>query len=59
MALNANVVRASHGETVAREVLGSGTGQPEQRFRLRRPPVTHRTAATGTGAAKKTVSVKK
>ncbi len=49
--LNANVVRASHGETVPREVLGSGSGLADQRFRLRRPPVTHRTAATGTGAA--------
>jgi len=48
--LNANVVTATHGETVAREVLGSGTGRADQRFRLRRPPVTHLSAPTGTGA---------
>ena len=48
--VNANVVRATHGETVAAEVLGSGTGAADQRFRLRRPPVTHLSAPTGTGA---------
>ena len=48
--LNANVVQASHGETVTQEILGSGTGRPDQRFRLRRPPVTYLTAPTVTGA---------
>lgn len=34
--LNANVVRATHGETVSREVLGSGDGKiPNQRFTLK------------------------
>ena len=48
--INANVVRATNGETIAIEVLGSGTGAADQRFRLRRPPVTFLSAATGTGA---------
>jgi hypothetical protein len=40
--LNANVVRATHGETVHSEVLGSGDGsQARQRFALRRPPLTY------------------
>ena len=49
--LNANVVRATHGETVSNEVLGSGQGgTPNQRFSLARPPLTHVSAATATGA---------
>ncbi len=45
----ANVVRATHGETVADEALGSGDGRIEnQRFKLRRGPVTHLSAATVT-----------
>lgn len=40
--MNANVVRATHGETVGREVLGGGDGsQANQRFTLRRPPLTY------------------
>jgi predicted phage baseplate assembly protein len=38
----ANVVGATHGETVPDEVLGSGDGSvPNQRFTLRKPNVTH------------------
>ena len=49
--INANVVRATHGETVSNEVLGSGQGgTPNQRFTLARPPLTHVSAATATGA---------
>ena len=49
--INANVVLATHGETV-NEVLGSGdAATPNQRFRLRRPPLTHVAAASSSGAA--------
>lgn len=42
MRLNANLVRATHGETVHDEVLGSGDGsQANQRFRLARQPLTY------------------
>ncbi|MBI2207276.1 MAG: putative baseplate assembly protein [Candidatus Rokubacteria bacterium] len=48
----ANVARATHGETVAEEVLGSGDGsQPYQRFVLRQPPLTHVGAANARGTA--------
>jgi hypothetical protein len=46
----ANVVPATHGETVAGEVLGSGDGaQAHQRFRLKRSPLTYVSAETITG----------
>jgi predicted phage baseplate assembly protein len=49
--INANVARASHGETV-QEVLGNGdAGQPYQRFALRQPPLTHISASTPRGTA--------
>jgi predicted phage baseplate assembly protein len=48
--LNANVALATHGETVANEVLGSGNGaQANQRFVLKRPPLTYVPAATASG----------
>jgi hypothetical protein len=48
--LNANVVLATHGETV-HEVLGSGdAATPNQRFRLKRPPLTHVAADSPSGA---------
>ena len=47
--VNANVARATHGETV-NEVLGSGDArQPDARFALRQFPLTHVSAATPTG----------
>jgi predicted phage baseplate assembly protein len=47
---HANVVPATHGETVAGEVLGSGDGaQAHQRFRLKRSPPTYVSAETVTG----------
>lgn len=47
---NANVARATHGKTVAREVLGSGDGSvPFQRFTLKGKPVTHVAAPTASG----------
>ncbi|MGZ8633520.1 MAG: putative baseplate assembly protein, partial [Solirubrobacteraceae bacterium] len=50
--MNANVVVATHGETVAREILGGGDGsQANQRFTLRRPPLTHISDITPSGAA--------
>jgi uncharacterized phage protein gp47/JayE len=46
---NANVARATHGETTS-EILGSGSGaQTNQRFSLRKPPLTHTSAATASG----------
>jgi predicted phage baseplate assembly protein len=48
--VNANVARATHGETVT-EVLGSGdAGQPFQRFLLRQPPLTYVSASNSSGA---------
>ena len=49
--LSANIVAATHGETVPHEVLGGGSGAPFQRFALRKPPLTHVPAATPTGGA--------
>jgi predicted phage baseplate assembly protein len=49
--INANVARATHGETV-QEVLGGGdASQAYQRFTLRQPPLTHTSAATASGTA--------
>ncbi len=54
--INANVARATHGETV-REVLGSGdASRPNQRFALKRPPLTH--VAGGPGGARNTLNVR-
>lgn len=48
--IQANVVPATHGETVADEVLGSGDGtQINQRFRLKMPPLTYLPAPTESG----------
>jgi uncharacterized phage protein gp47/JayE len=48
--INANVVRATHGETVSDEVLGSGDGAREnQRLTLKKPPLTYVSAATASG----------
>lgn len=50
--IHANVARGTHGETVADEPLGSGDGTiANQRFRLAKPPLTHVSAATPSGAA--------
>jgi hypothetical protein len=49
--ISANVVLATHGETVSDEVLGNGDGSiPNQRFALRRVPLTY-TSAPPAGAA--------
>ena len=44
--ISANVAPATHGETIHSEVLGGGDGAPNQRFSLRRPPLTHVSAPT-------------
>ncbi|MDD5094279.1 MAG: putative baseplate assembly protein [Dehalococcoidia bacterium] len=50
VSLSANVVPATHGETVS-EVLGSGNGtQTNQRFKLKKPPLTYTSASTETGS---------
>lgn len=47
--IHANVVRATHGESV-QEVLGNGDAKESfQRFMLRKPPTTHLTAASASG----------
>ncbi len=47
-----NVADATHGETVAQEILGSGDGaRPFQRFTLRKPPLTYVPAPTVTGGS--------
>ncbi len=49
--IHANVVLATHGATVADEVLGNGNGaQSNQRFRLRQSPLTYVPAPTDSGA---------
>jgi hypothetical protein len=48
---NANVARATHGQTTT-EVLGSGDGSKAfQRFRLKQRPVTYVSASTASGTA--------
>ncbi len=47
--LNANTVKATHGETV-RETLGSGNGAAtHQSFSLKKPPLTYTSASTPSG----------
>ena len=49
--INANVARATHGET-ARETLGSGdASRPYQRFTLKSAPLTYTSAANASGSA--------
>lgn len=49
--ISANVILASHGETVAAEVLGSGDGaQANQSFVLRKKPLTYTPASNARGA---------
>jgi hypothetical protein len=51
LTLNANAVRATHGESVT-EILGTGDGAaPNQRFTLKKPPLTYVSAPTPSGAA--------
>jgi hypothetical protein len=48
--INANVVLATHGETVT-EVLGSGdTAQLNQRFMIKKPPLTYTASSDPSGA---------
>ncbi|MGH7232286.1 MAG: putative baseplate assembly protein, partial [Nitrospiraceae bacterium] len=48
--INANVALATHGETVT-EVLGSGdAAQANQRFILKKPPLTYTASSTASGA---------
>lgn len=55
--VNANVARATHGESVA-EILGSGDGAvPFQQFALRQPPLTYVRAA-GPAGARSTLEVR-
>lgn len=55
--INANVVPSTHGETV-KEALGSGDGtKTNQRFVLKKPPLTYVTASTASGS-ESTLTVK-
>ena len=51
LTVSANVVAATHGETVQDEVLGSSDGSANQRFTLRKAPVTFTSAGVASGAA--------
>ncbi|MFZ4506500.1 MAG: hypothetical protein ACOYON_02240 [Fimbriimonas sp.] len=52
VSLSANVVVATHGETLAPEILGHGDGgRPNQTFELRKPPLTYVPAENSTGSA--------
>lgn len=56
--LNANIAVATHGETVASDVLGSGdASRANQRFILKKQNITHLSAPTATGVAS-TVSIR-
>jgi predicted phage baseplate assembly protein len=58
VAINANVARATHGETVGDEVLGSGDGaRANQHFALKKPPLTYVSTPTA-GGAKSTLDVR-
>jgi predicted phage baseplate assembly protein len=51
LTIYANVAHATHGETVRGEVLGSGSGaEANQRFALKKPPLTYVSAPTPNGA---------
>ena len=51
VSINANVALATHGETVANEVLGSGdASQPYQQFTLRQLPLTYTSSSNASGA---------
>jgi predicted phage baseplate assembly protein len=47
----ANVVDATNGATVTQEVLGGSDGSANQRFKLRKPPLTYTSADVAGGAA--------
>lgn len=52
VAINANVARATHGESKTNEVLGSGDGsRPFQKFPLKQKPLTYVSAPVPGGAA--------
>jgi hypothetical protein len=52
LTLCANVARATHGETIANEILGDGGGSAQhQAFALKRPPLTLVSAPTASGTA--------
>lgn len=56
--INANTARASHGESIINEVLGSGNGAfANQRFQLNNIPLTYVSAATPSGG-KSTLQVR-
>jgi len=49
--VNANVVPATHGETIKDEVLGNGAGtKTNQCFELKKPPLTYVSASTPSGS---------
>jgi hypothetical protein len=48
--INGNVVEATHGQTVASEVVGSSDGSANQSFTLNKPPLTYTPAAVAGGA---------
>jgi hypothetical protein len=58
LVLNANTVLATHGETVPKEVLGSGRGSVKnQHFTLKKPPVTF-TSSSSAGGTETSLTVR-
>lgn len=56
--LNANVAKATHGESVT-EILGSGdAATPAQRFTIRRPPLTYVSSPAGETGSESTLEVR-
>jgi predicted phage baseplate assembly protein len=57
LTVSANVVDATHGETVKDEVLGSSDGSANQRFTLRKKPLTY-VSSSDPGGAKSSLEVR-
>jgi hypothetical protein len=50
LVLNANTVPATNGESVPKEILGSGSGSAlNQHFKIKKPPLTFTSASTASG----------
>ncbi len=56
--LLANVVEATHGETVRDEVLGSGDGRSSQEYPLKKAPLTYLASTGGEGLAATTTTLR-
>jgi hypothetical protein len=58
LTVSANLARATHGETVVKEVLGSGDGsKANQKFTLKKPPLTY-VSAQGASGSQSTLTIR-